>query len=82
MVESGESTPEERWVGLTPYPIHMLYRPAQSHIGHQQHLCFMAESGSVPLDQIKELVRNPKFICRKCGRVAAHEENLCEPVPL
>jgi hypothetical protein len=42
----------------------------------------MAESGNVTLDQIKELVKNPKFICKKCGRVAALEENLCEPVPL
>jgi hypothetical protein len=34
------------------------------------------------LPMYKDLVRNPKFICKKCGRAAAKEENLCEPVPL
>lgn len=52
------------------------------HIGHQQHLCYMCDNGSCSLDQVKELVKNAKFICRKCGRAAVHEENLCEPVPL
>jgi hypothetical protein len=52
------------------------------HIGHRTHLCDMAERGEVTLAQMKALVRNPKFVCRKCGRAAAKEENLCEPVPL
>ena len=52
------------------------------HVGHRNHLCDLAEQGNITLDQMKELVRNPKFICRKCGRVAAKEENLCEPVHL
>jgi hypothetical protein len=34
------------------------------------------------LPMYKDLVRNPKFICNKCGRAAAKEENLCEAVPL
>ncbi len=52
------------------------------HIGHANHLCDMAERGEVTLAQMKEMVKDPKFICKKCGRVAAKEENLCEPVPL
>lgn len=52
------------------------------HIGHKNHLCDLAEQGQITLEQMKALVRDPKFICRKCGRVAAKEENLCEPVPL
>ena len=52
------------------------------HIGHKNHLCEIAEEGRVALSDVKEMVRNPKFICRKCGRVAANEENLCEPVKL
>jgi len=42
----------------------------------------MAERGEVSLEQIKVLVKNAKFICRKCGRVASRDVNLCEPVAL
>ena len=57
-----------------PYPV--------PHIGHGTHLCHMAESGEFTLEQIKALVKDPKFICKTCGRVAAKEENLCDPVSL
>jgi len=53
-----------------------------SHIGHQKHLCYLAESGDCSLDDIKLLVKDSKFICRVCGRTAAAEENLYEPIPL
>ena len=52
------------------------------HIGHRQHLCDIVERGEVSLEQMKELVTDAKFICKTCGRVAAAEENLCEPEPL
>jgi hypothetical protein len=52
------------------------------HIGHRYHLCTMAESGEATLEQIKNLVKNPKFICKMCGRVAAKKQNLCDPVDL
>ena len=51
------------------------------HLGHSKHLCDMADKGA-DLETVKNLVRNAKFICKKCGRAAAKEENLCEPVPL
>ena len=57
-------------------------RKPAPHIGHRMHLCDMVEKGEISLDQMKALVKDPKFICRKCGRVAARAENLCEPVPL
>jgi len=58
-------------------------RPAPSpHIGHANHLCDLAEKGQLSLEQMKALVKDPKFICRKCGRAANKAENLCEPVPL
>jgi len=56
--------------------------PESIHIGHKHHLCDLAISGTVTLDQMKALVKDAKFICNKCGRVAAKEENLCQPVPL
>ena len=52
------------------------------HIGHSNHLCEICQRGDCTLAQFKALVRDPNFICRKCGRVAANEENLCEPVSL
>ncbi len=52
------------------------------HIGHKQHLCSMAESGEISLDQIKDIVRNPKFVCKVCARTAASKDNLCEPEAL
>lgn len=32
--------------------------------------------------ELAELVRHPKFYCRKCARVAAREEVLCKPIGL
>jgi hypothetical protein len=32
--------------------------------------------------KLKPLVRNPKFICKACGRVAADKKYLCDPVSL
>ncbi len=66
-----------------PGPIIGIVVPTKApHIGHSFHLCDMAERGTVTLDEMKALVKDAKFICKKCGRVAAKEENLCEPVPL
>jgi hypothetical protein len=71
------------WSAMPPYPMHTVYQPqAAPHIGHQQHLCYMCESGGCTLEQVKALVKDAKFVCKKCGRAAVHEENLCEPVPL
>jgi len=49
------------------------------HIGHNSHLCEIIKRGELTLEQIKSLVGDAKFICRRCGRVAAKEINLCEP---
>ncbi len=47
---------------------------------HSSHICMLA--GSRKMDEIKELTKNPKFICFNCGRVADARENLCNPMPL
>jgi hypothetical protein len=52
------------------------------HIGHKHHLCAMVQRGDHTLEQIKDLVRDPKFMCKHCGRAAKDAANLCEPVPL
>lgn len=53
-----------------------------AHPGHEQHLCKIMEGGDVELERIKDLVRNPHYICRTCGLVAASANNLCEPEPI
>jgi len=48
--------------------------------GHNGHLCVFASLED--FDKIKELVKDPQFICFNCGRVADCESNLCNPMPL
>jgi hypothetical protein len=54
------------------------------HSKHEQHLCFLQNVGYVEnnLEEYKRLVRNPKFVCKNCGRVAENSVNLCEPEKL
>ena len=55
---------------------------AMPHLGHAKHLCYLAEDVGIDISQYKPLVRNAKFLCKKCGRVAAKEENICESIKL
>lgn len=47
---------------------------------HKGHICLLASQDK--FDEIKELTRNPQFLCFNCGRVAECEKNLCNPMPL
>ena len=47
---------------------------------HSGHLCVLVSKKKI--DEIKELVKKPQFICFNCGRVADSEKNLCNPVSL
>ena len=47
---------------------------------HSGHLCVLVSKQK--FDEIKELVRDPKYICFNCGRIADSASNLCNPVPL
>ena len=33
-------------------------------------------------EALKEIVRSPRFVCRKCGRAAAEKRCLCKPAKL
>lgn len=58
---------------------------AKPHEHHERHLCHLHNIEHLLTNDpeaYKALVRNPKFICLGCGRVAADEANLCAPRPL
>ena len=50
----------------------------------EMHLCYIVSQGFHLSDskEYKELVKNPRFKCQHCGRVAHKEENLCKPTEL
>ena len=54
---------------------------SEIHLGHAEHLCNLVNQG-IDLEDYRKLVKNPKFLCKKCGRTAELEKNLCEPTPL
>lgn len=54
------------------------------HPGHDKHLCYLTNLGflaSHPEDY-KTLIREGKYVCKNCGRVAAEAKNLCKPESL
>jgi len=34
------------------------------------------------LDEFMEIVREPKYLCKKCGRVADDKKRLHKPIPI
>ena len=47
---------------------------------HTGHLCVLVSQKR--FDEVRKLVRNPRYICFNCGRVADSDKNLCNPMPL
>lgn len=44
---------------------------------HAVHICELSSKGRHV--EIVDAVKNPKYMCMNCGRVAAAENNLCNP---
>ena len=49
---------------------------------HSNHICQLIVDRNKDIDKIKGIVKNPKFICFNCARVAENKENLCNPMPI
>jgi hypothetical protein len=51
---------------------------------HDDHLCYLVNMGYIEtsLDDYRALVKNSKFMCKRCGRSANSDENLCRPVKI
>jgi len=45
-------------------------------------LCKYKKEKIENLETLKQIVKNPRFICRKCARSAKDEKHLCKPVTL
>jgi len=51
------------------------------HSGHEDHMCYLVNI-KTDLSKLKEIVKEPQFICKNCARVATDKKNLCNPVKL
>jgi hypothetical protein len=48
-----------------------------------KHLCdWKADDLAAKREAYRHLVREPRHLCRECGRVAAKRKQLCKPVPI
>ena len=47
---------------------------------HKGHLCVLVSEKR--FEEIMDLVKEPKFMCFNCGRVADSKSNLCNPMPM
>jgi len=78
----GQEMSQEHGKDITDFVLKLESEMEMPHLGHAKHLCYLAESGMIDIESYKALVKNAKFLFRACGRAAAKEENLCEPMPL
>ena len=48
-----------------------------------KHLCDLHKKGYEKLSgKIEAIVSDPKFLCKKCIRVANNKDRLCKPTPI
>jgi hypothetical protein len=59
-------------------------KPVMPHVMHDEHLCYLVNMGYLEssLKDYKKLVKDAKFVCKNCGRVADSEEYLCQPAKI
>jgi len=45
--------------------------------GKEPHLCKLVKRDE--MEQVRRLVKDPAYLCKKCGRAAREQGSLCEP---
>jgi hypothetical protein len=51
------------------------------HAGHDKHMCYLVNVRT-PINELKKLAKDAKYICKNCARVSSNIKNLCNPVKL
>ena len=56
-------------------------KTAMPHPMHDDHLCYLVNMGYMEsnFEDYKVRIKDAKFVCKKCGRSADSDENLCQP---
>lgn len=49
----------------------------ESKHGRDQHLCKLVKRDD--FEQLRKLVKDAAYFCKKCGRAAREQDNLCDP---
>ena len=51
---------------------------------HSQHLCYIYchRLHDKDAEQFEEMLKDAKYLCLGCDRMAKNKENLCEPVKI
>ena len=58
-------------------------RSCEDKDSSKQRMCKLTKkSYKFDLEKVKELSRNPRYICKCCGKKKKKKENLCKPVDL
>lgn len=57
------------------------HNPECKSESHSEHLCYIISQGFhlSDADKYNELVKDTKFKCEQCGRLAKSSNNLCMP---
>lgn len=57
--------------------------PAGSYMADKDHICkWKKDQIKSDMKLLKSIVKNPKFVCQKCGRAANRKQWLCKPVSI
>jgi hypothetical protein len=49
----------------------------EAQTGKELHLCKLVKRDE--MEQVRQLVKDAAYFCKKCGRAAREPGNLCEP---